>query len=162
MIQVFGPKSTFDEVTSMRFSRLVLSCSFLSLNLGGLSIAAMAQAGAPAAKMAPQPTEKETALPVRQVSLYKNGVGFFEQAGKVSGNELVRLDVTTAQLNDVLQSLTAVDLGDGRVMGAGYNSATPLALQLNQLALGLGQDPTVMDFLHALKGKRVEVHSGGC
>ncbi len=143
----------------MRRSHFVLSCSFAALNLAALSVAAMAQA-APA-KPATPPAERETALPVRQVSLYKNGVGFFEQAGKVSGNELVRLDFTTAQLNDALQSLTAVDLGDGHIVGAGYNSPTPLALQLNQLAPGLGQDPTVTDFLRAMKGKRVEIHAQG-
>ncbi len=151
----------------MHRSRLVLSCYFLVLNLAALPVAAMAQSASAAvasgakAKPATPPAERETALPVRQVSLYKNGVGFFEQAGKVSGNELVRLDFTTAQLNDALQSLTAVDLGDGHVVGAGYNSPTPLALQLNQLAPGLGQDPTVADFLRAMKGKRVEIHAQG-
>jgi hypothetical protein len=141
-------------------SRFLLSCSFLTLNLAAFSVGAMAQA-APAAKPAVVPAERETALPVRQVSLYKNGVGFFEQAGKVNGNELVRLDFTTAQLNDALQSLTAVDLGDGHVMGAGYNSPTPLALQLNQIAPGLGQEPSVTDFLRVMKGKRVEIRAQG-
>jgi hypothetical protein len=151
----------------MRCSRFLLCCSFLTLDLASLPIAALAQA-APAKPAAPaksrpaaQPAEQETTLPVRQVSLYKNGVGFFEQVGRVSGNELVRLDFTTAQLNDALQSLTAVDLGDGHVMGAGYNTAMPLALQLNQLAPGIGQDPTVTDFLHAMKGKHVEVRENG-
>jgi len=149
---------------TMRCSRFVLSCSFLTLNLAALPIAAMAQAALvkPAAAKPPAQTgERETVLPVREVSLYKNGVGFFEQAGRVSGNELVRLDFTTAQLNDALQSLTAVDLGDGHVMGAGYNTATPLALQLNEIAPGLGQDPTVADFLRAMKGRRVEVRKNG-
>jgi hypothetical protein len=147
------------EVKAMRCSRWLLSCSFLALSVAASpnESAAQAAASAPAAA----PSEKETALPVRQVSLYKNGVGFFEQAGRVMGNELVRLDFTTAQLNDALQSLTAVDLGDGRIVGAGYNSATPLTAQLNEVAPGLGQDPTVTDFLRAMKGKRVEVHANG-
>ena len=152
----------------MRSSLLLVPCVMLSVT----GLPAMAQSGAtkagpastvvktPVSAFIGHPGEKETALPVRSVSLYKNGVGFVEQAGKVSGDELVRIDFTTAQLNDVLQSLTAVDLGDGHVSGAGYTSAAPLALQLNSLVPGLGQDPTVMDFLHAMKGSKVEVHTG--
>jgi len=69
---------------------------------------------------------RATQLPVTHVSLYKNGVGFFEHAGRVSGDEAVTIDLTSAQLNDVLQSLTAIDLNGGRITGASYNSTTPL------------------------------------
>ncbi len=71
----------------------------------------------------PQPTSQ---LPITRVALYKNGVGFFEHSGRVQGDQSVTIDFTSAQLNDVLQSLTAIDLGGGRVSGAGYNSTTPL------------------------------------
>src|SRR5580698_5073473 len=79
-------------------------------------------------------------LPVTRVSLYKNGVGFFEHAGRVTGDQSVTIDFTSAQLNDVLQSLTAIDLNGGRISGAGYNSTTPLDQQLRSLSLGLGLD----------------------
>ena len=46
-----------------------------------------------------QPTQ----LPVTRVSLYKKGVGIFEHAGRVSGDQRVTLDLTSAQRNDVLQ-----------------------------------------------------------
>ncbi len=101
------------------------------------------------------------ALPIRRVSLYKNGVGFFEHQGAVHGNDTVRIDFTTAQLNDVLQSLTAVDLGGGHISGAGYNSTTPLEQQLKSLPLGLGADATSTDLLGALRGARVEVTGAG-
>jgi hypothetical protein len=127
------------------------------LSLAGLG-SGFGQAAAPGKGVA-TPAEKVTELPVRRVSLFKNGVGFIEQAGTVSGNELVQMDFTTAQLNDALQSLTAVDLGDGRVSGAEYGSAAPLGLQWSSIAPGLGQDPTVLDFLHAMKGAKVEVRS---
>jgi hypothetical protein len=61
-------------------------------------------------------------LPVTHVSLYKNGVGFFEHAGRVTGDEAVTINLTSSQLNDVLQSLTAIDLNGGRITGASYNS----------------------------------------
>ncbi len=100
-------------------------------------------------------------LPVTRVALYKNGVGFFEHAGRVTGDQSVTIDFTTAQLNDVLQSLTAIDLNGGRIAGAGYNSTTPLEQQLQALPLGLGEDPTAIDFYNAIRGARVQVHSTG-
>ena len=60
-----------------------------------------------AAPQVPQGVVKD--LPVRKVVLYKNGVGYFEHAGSVTGNQRVAIDFTSPQLNDVLQSLTVLD-----------------------------------------------------
>jgi hypothetical protein len=103
---------------------------------------------------------REAALPVTRVSLYKNGVGFFEHTGSVSGNASVTINFTSGQLDDVLQSLTAIDLNGGRISGAGYNSTTPLDQQLKNLPLALSADPTAADFYAAIRGTRVEAHSG--
>lgn len=99
-------------------------------------------------------------LPVRKVVLYKNGIGYFEHTGTVIGNEHVTIDFTTAQLNDVLQSLTAMDLNGGHIAGAGYNSTTPLEQQLQSLALGLGVNADSNELYNAIRGAHVEVHSG--
>jgi hypothetical protein len=104
--------------------------------------------------------EHNTSLPVTRVSLYKNGVGFFEHTGHINGNAAVTIDFTSGQLNDVLQSLTAIDLNGGRISGADYNSTTPLDQQLKNLPLALSADPTSLDFYAAIRGTRVEVHSG--
>lgn len=56
-------------------------------------------------------------LPVRRVVLYKSGVGFFEHQGRVQGNQTVGINFTSGQLNDVLQSLTVLDLNGGRITG---------------------------------------------
>src|SRR5713101_6569293 len=61
-------------------------------------------------------------LPVRRVVLYKSGVGYFEHLGKVRGNQTVTIDFTSGQLDDVLKSLTTLDLDGGRVSGVSYNS----------------------------------------
>ena len=89
--------------------------------------------------------------------LYKNGVGYFEHAGTVSGNQRVAIDFTSPQLNDVLQSLTVLDEGGGRIAGVNYNSTTPLAEQLKTLSLGMNEDPTSTELFGALRGQRVEV-----
>jgi hypothetical protein len=99
-------------------------------------------------------------LPVTRVILYKNGVGYFEHAGHVRGSQDVNIDFTTAQLNDVLKSLTVLDLGKGRITGVSYNSAAPLEKRLGSLRLPVGENPTTAQFLDALRGARVEVRSG--
>jgi hypothetical protein len=99
-------------------------------------------------------------LPVTRVILYKNGVGYFEHAGRVRGSQDVNVDFTTAQLNDVLKSLTVLDLGKGRITGVSYNSNAPLAKRLGSLHLPVGENPTTAQFLDALRGARLEVRSG--
>ncbi len=99
-------------------------------------------------------------LPVTRVILYKNGVGYFEHAGQVRGSQDVNVDFTTAQLNDVLKSLTVLDLGKGRITGVSYNSNAPLERRLGSLHLAVGENPTTTQFLDALRGARLEVRSG--
>ncbi|HET6169396.1 MAG TPA: carboxypeptidase regulatory-like domain-containing protein, partial [Terracidiphilus sp.] len=116
--------------------------------------------------IAPEPAAKPQlaapqVLPVRKVVLYKNGVGYFEHAGSVTGNQRVSIDFTSAQLNDVLQSLTVLDEGGGRIAGVNYNSTTPLAEQLKTLGLGLADYPDTLDIYHSLRGQRVEVTGSG-
>ncbi len=103
---------------------------------------------------------ESTRLPVRRVVLYKNGVGYFEHLGHVRGSQDVHVDFTSAQLNDVLKSLTVLDLSGGRITGVDYNSEAPLARRLATLRLALGERPTVAEFLGALRGARVEIRSG--
>ncbi|HEX4310826.1 MAG TPA: hypothetical protein VHZ25_12415 [Acidobacteriaceae bacterium] len=107
------------------------------------------------------PSTHNSELPVRRVVLYKNGVGYFEHAGRVNGNQAVTIDFTSSQLNDVLQSLTALDLGGGRITGVGYNSTTPLDQQLKNIPLGLDDNPSTEEVYGALRGAHVEVSGVG-
>jgi hypothetical protein len=111
-----------------------------------------------AAEQAASPSAAK--LPVRRVVLYKNGVGYFEHLGRVRGRQDVHIDFTSAQLNDVLKSLTVLDLSGGRITGVDYNSEAPLARRLATLRLTLGERPSVADFLKALRGARLEVRGG--
>src|SRR5438067_579395 len=100
-------------------------------------------------------------LPVKRVVLYKNGVGYFEHSARVRGNQELGIDFTTGQLNDVLKSLTVVDLGDGRISDIRYNSIAPLDERLRALRLPFGEQITRAEFLSALRGSRVEVAGKG-
>jgi hypothetical protein len=99
-------------------------------------------------------------LPIRRVVLYKNGVGYFEHEAKVTGSRELNIRFTTAQLNDVLKSLTVVDLGGGQVGGVRYNSMAPLSQRLSTLRLPVEADTGRNGFLTALRGARVEVKNG--
>src|ERR1700730_131603 len=114
-----------------------------------------AQAPVPSA-----PVDSSNRLPLKRVVLYKNGMGYFEHTTQVRGTQDLSIDFTTSQLNDVLKSLTAVDLGEGRVSSVRYNSIAPLDQRLRSLRLPFGERVTQSEYLMALRGARVEVHSG--
>ncbi len=136
-----------------------------SFVLLAFAASAVAQTNPQARKLLPKSEARTEAhsneLPITRVALYKNGVGFFEHVGHVAGDQSVTIDFTSAQLNDVLQSLTAIDLNGGRISGAGYNSTTPLDQQLKTLPLALNGDPSDVDFYNAIRGARVSVTGAG-
>ena len=104
-------------------------------------------------------TAESARLPVTRVILYKNGVGYFEHSGRVRDSQNVSVEFTTNQLNDVLKSLTVLDMGNGRITGVSYNSTAPLEKRLGSLHLPVGENPTTAQFLDALRGARLEVRT---
>ena len=116
----------------------------------------------PAAPATPRAAAAVTRkLPVRRVVLYKNGVGFFEHLGQVSGTERLSIDFTSAQLDDALKSLTVLDLNGGQVGAVGYNSDAPLERRLGALNLPLESGASAGALLGALRGARIEVSRSG-
>ena len=116
------------------------------------------QAQAPAPK--PAASQTPDSLPVRRVVLYNSGVGYFEHLGRVRGNQAVTIDFTSGQLDDVLKSLTALDLNGGRVSGVSYNSEAGLDRRMGALRLPVGQQTSRAAFLGALRGARLEIRDG--
>jgi hypothetical protein len=148
----------------MRRLSAVLTLAVLALSASGFAQSAtQASAKAPAKTSHAAAAAVETAaeLPIHRVVLYKNGVGYFEHEGRVTGNQELSIRFTTAQLNDVLKSLTVVDLGGGKVSGVRYNSIAPLSQRLSTLRLALDGNTDRASFLNALRGARVEVHGAG-
>jgi hypothetical protein len=104
--------------------------------------------------------QDNTSLPVKRVVLYKNGVGYFEHVGQVRDKQDVTIRFTSGQLNDVLKSLTVLDLDGGRITGVAYGSSAPIDRQLGDLHLPSGDHTSLSDFLGGLRGARLEIHSG--
>ena len=99
---------------------------------------------------------QDAELPVRKVILYKHGVGFFERSAEMSGGETVRLQFKTAEMDDVLKSLT-VDSRAGAVVGVRYDSNEPLTKKLDNFPFRVGAAQPLSRILDQFKGSRVRL-----
>ena len=99
-------------------------------------------------------------LPVRRVVLFKHGVGYFERRGTVAGDRAVELAFRASEMNDVLKSLTVLDLGEGLVTSIGYESTKPVDKQLEDIAIRLPDDNVLTGLLSQIKGARVRLAVG--
>ncbi|MBY0504716.1 MAG: hypothetical protein K2X03_12455 [Bryobacteraceae bacterium] len=96
-------------------------------------------------------------LPVSQVVLYKNGVGYFERAGELKAGEAARLDFKAAEMNDVLKSLSVTQKGGGPVTGLRYDSSEPLNTKLGEFPFRVENGQSLSAFLDQLKGAVVSL-----
>src|SRR2546425_3065022 len=96
-------------------------------------------------------------LPVRQVILYKHGVGFFERSGQLAPGESARLDFKTSEMDDVLKSLVIEERGGGAIAGLRYDSSEPPARKLAEFPFHVDGSQPLSAILDQLKGARVEM-----
>jgi hypothetical protein len=99
-------------------------------------------------------------LPVKQVTLYKHGIGYFERAGSVPAGEEVRLDFKNNDMNDVLKSLIVSDANGGKISGIRYDSNATLEQQLEKYPFTIGNSEMLSSFLDRLKGAHLEITVG--
>jgi len=99
-------------------------------------------------------------LPIREVILYKHGVGYFERAGDLRAGDTARLDFKASDMNDVLKSLTIVDRGGGVIGGVRYDAAEALDKRLQDFPFAVDRQASLAAFLDQLKGARLELRLG--
>jgi hypothetical protein len=99
-------------------------------------------------------------LPIRKIVLYKHGVGYFERQGKVAGDVTVDLHFKASEMNDVLKSLTVLDLGGGIVSSISYESTKPVEKQLEDIAIRLPEKNALTGLLSQIRGAQVRVDIG--
>jgi len=99
-------------------------------------------------------------LPVRQVILYKHGVGYFQRSGELPAGQTARLDFNASEMNDVLKSLTILERGGGRISGLRYDSSEPLEKKLAEYPFRLGERQPLSAVLDQLKGATIELRYG--
>lgn len=105
----------------------------------------------------------EQSLPLRRVTLYSNGVAYFERRGTVTGRAEINLSFKQSQVDDVLKSLVVLDLGRGRVGAVSYNSSAPPSARLNEIPFSIDASTNgdaaggLAGVLEQLQGARVAV-----
>lgn len=99
-------------------------------------------------------------VPVRAVTLFSSGVGYFEHFGTVTGNKTAELGFKTAQINDILKSLVLQDLDGGRVSAVNYASQEPLDRKLRSFQVDVSGNPGLGELLGQLRGAKVLLREG--
>lgn len=103
--------------------------------------------------------EDGVSLPVKKVELYKNGMGYFEHLGTVKGTQSVEITLPSSQLNDVLKSLTIIDLGKGQIGSVNYDSMAPIARRLAEAPIDLASQTSLVDMLNQIRGAAIEIRT---
>ena len=127
----------------------LISRSAALLALAAASLAAPVSAQAP-------PGEASSPLPVKQVTLFTSGVAYIERGGAVTGDATVPLSFRTAQINDILKSLTLID-ADGKVQPVVYGARDPIGRTLQAFAVDVTQPQSRSELLNRLRGAVVSV-----
>jgi hypothetical protein len=132
-----------------------------SIKVGAASSKAGNQPGVRQARET-QPSAGQS-LPLRRVTLYSNGVAYFERRGTVTGRAEINLSFKQSQVDDVLKSLLVLDLGRGRVGAVSYNSSAPPSARLGEIPFSIDASTNgdaaggLAGVLEQLQGARVAV-----
>ena len=121
---------------------------------------AMCAGWANTARAADEAPAKDADLPIKRVTLYTSGVGYFERTGAVSGDATETLSFPVEQVNDVLKSLVLLDYGGGGIQPVTYGAQDPLTKQLMAFSIDLSDSPDMASLLNRMRGAKVSVRIG--
>lgn len=93
-------------------------------------------------------------LPVREMVLYKHGVGFFVRAGEVEGTSTT-LTFRADEVNDILKSLAVFDRSGGQVYGVHYQTPMDKAHRLANTSINLTDTNSATQLIQQLRGRDV-------
>lgn len=102
----------------------------------------------------------DSAVPVRKITLYRSGVGFFERSGDVTGDATLDLRFKTEQINDIIKSMVLVDR-TGRIESVSYGSKEPIARRLASFGVDIADNPSIPALMNRLRGAAMKVTAGG-
>lgn len=134
------------------------ACLAVVLAAGWAIPAAAVLAPVQPASAQPAAAQADKAMPIRNITLYRSGVGFFERRGTVQGQEQVQLKFATDQINDILKSMVIlIDPKQGRVESVSYGSKDPLSRRLSSFGVDISDNPDLARLLSRLRGARISV-----
>lgn len=92
-------------------------------------------------------------LPVRQMVLYKHGVGYFVREGALSGANLT-LSFRQEEINDILKSLAVFDSAGGQVLGIHYQTPMNRTDRLANSSVNLSENASLHDLIRDIRGRQ--------
>ncbi|MBW2732746.1 MAG: hypothetical protein JRH20_10170 [Deltaproteobacteria bacterium] len=95
-------------------------------------------------------------LPITRVTIFQNGVGYFEREGRIKGDVLT-LHCRPSQINDLLKSLTVIDRGSGRAVSISLPLDKNHVRVLSELPRQVRDASGLLDVLRVFRGARVHV-----
>lgn len=101
----------------------------------------------------------EAPLPLKKIVLFTSGVGFFEHAAEIDGDNSIELKFNTGDINDLLKSMVLEDRGGGRISTVTYASKDPVTKILGTFAIDLTRNPSLADLLDQVRGEKVELEA---
>lgn len=96
-----------------------------------------------------------THLPLHQLVLYKNGIGYFVREGQLEGDTL-KLAFQHDEINDVLKSLSVFDHAGGQVIGIHYETPVNALVKLANNSIRLSDADSLKTLLRDLRGRQIK------
>ena len=113
------------------------------------------------ASAAPVLSSNNGQLVLKKVTLFNNGVGYFQLGGNVIAGEEIPLRVKTSQMNDLLKSLTVLNLTGGQVSSIVYDNDKTIPQKLDEFNFQLRKNHGLPQILSQLQGSEIQVLTGG-
>ncbi|MBC7772294.1 MAG: hypothetical protein H7210_07360, partial [Pyrinomonadaceae bacterium] len=140
----------------MRAAGLAVSMAVASAT----SLSAHAQSAPTTTRSGASPADADI-VPIRKITLYRSGVGFFERSGMIQGDAKLELRFKTEEINDIIKSMVLIDKGGGRIDSVSYGSKEPLSRRLASFGVNIAGNPSVPQLLDQLRGASIRVTAGG-
>ena len=107
------------------------------------------------------PSAPPEAIPIKKVVLYKHGMGYIERQGKIKDDATLTFAFRAEQMQDLLASFFALDLGGGKISSVRYETRDPLSRQLENILITVPERAALSEFLVQLKGARLTARAAG-
>ncbi|MCB1314564.1 MAG: hypothetical protein KDK27_01355, partial [Leptospiraceae bacterium] len=98
---------------------------------------------------------------IKRIILYKHGMGYFERLSRVSGSQSIELEFKKGDMNDVLKSLSVLDLDGGVIASISCDAIRSVSEELDEIALDLPAEDVLSGLLGALRGIRLRITPAG-
>ncbi len=101
-----------------------------------------------------------TELPLKEVTLFTSGVGYYEREAKIEGTASAALSFRTEHIADLIKSLVLMDDGGGTVTAVTYESRDPIEHTLQSFSVNLTDNPPYVELLNRMRGVTIRVKAG--